>query len=62
MQPEMQREAEDIPKCLPRHDPGHPSGGTAPEGRLYAAHATRATRCVAGVFLLGKPLRNGFRR
>ena len=30
-QPEMQHEAVNNMKSLPRHDPGHPSGGTAPE-------------------------------
>ena len=31
-QPEMQHEAVNNMKSLPKHDPGHPSGGTAPEG------------------------------
>ena len=30
----MQREAENAMKTLPRYDPGHSSGGTAPEGPL----------------------------
>ena len=42
----MQHEAENTMKRLPRHDPGHSSGGTAPEGPLKAAQRARGTRSI----------------